>query len=90
MTANVSAQLIELHDAAAHEACIWRWLQELLGAGRDELLAAAPDRLGAIEAFESVMTQLCVEEGAAMGRMLRARELLGRRPPRRSLLTASA
>ena len=83
-------QLMRAHDESAQEACIWRRLQGLLAEQRDALLAAAPDQLAAGAAFERMMIRLCVEEGAAQGRMLRAREQLGRRPPRRAAEATSA
>ena len=79
-------RLYDLHDAAADEAYVWRRLQELLAEQRDELLSAAPDRLAAVGAFESVMTELCVREKTATGTVLRIREKLGWRPSRRLAL----
>lgn len=90
MTIRDPDRLRDLHDAAAQQACIWRRLQELLAERREELLSTASDRLAAIGAFESVMTELCVREGAATGTMLRIREQLGRRPARRPAVATPA
>lgn len=86
---NDEQQMIKLHDKAAREACAWRTLQRELEEKRDEIVPAAPhpDRLDAITGFESVMSRLCAEEAAAWGRMMRLREQIGRRPPRRRTRT---
>ena len=77
--------LIELHDEAAFAACGWRKLQEILEEVAAEIIPSTthPDHPAAMRAVDSLMGRMRAEEGEAAGRMMRLRERLGRRPPRR-------
>ncbi len=78
--------LIAQHDKAAKCATVWRRLQRDLAALPVYCVADAASRAAA----EAVMVRLVEQEAAALGRMVRLREQLGRRPPRRPVPTAGA
>lgn len=83
--------LMKLHDKAAREARGWQILQAELERLRSEMVPPSghPEYPAALRGFETTMGRLRAEEGTALGTMMRLREQLGRRPPRRQRKAAN-